>query len=186
MFHDYPEFVPPVARLFDLANTPFDAVVFKAACETIGPFDAHSSDDNLWSFPFDRCGEPRLIVAVGDDLTEADCAILSICWWETPLWMKDDADESLMTERREFDRRFNEAYTATAAMLGPPLLSGSDPGDGYRHALWRGRTGLLVVQQSNYDCQFGDDINYWVRRWSGPNPRPTSPFIDWLTKQSGP
>ncbi len=186
MFHDYPGFVPPVARLFELANTSFDAAVFKAACEAIAPLDARSSDADLWSFPVDPCGEPRLIVAVGEDLTEVDCAVLSICWWETSSRMQHDTEESFATERSEFDRQFNDTYAATAALLGPPLLSGSDLGDGYRHALWRGRTGLLVVQQSNYDCQFGNDINYWVRRWSGPDPRPTSPFIDWLTRQSGP
>jgi hypothetical protein len=36
--------------LFDLTNTPFDAAVFKAACETIAPFDAASSDQDLWAF----------------------------------------------------------------------------------------------------------------------------------------
>jgi hypothetical protein len=186
MFHDYTGFVPPIARLFGLANTPFDAASFKAACQAIAPFDSRSSDDNLWSFPFDPCGEPRLLVAVSADLIEVDCAILSICWWWASLRMLHDSDDSFAAERSEFNRRYDETFAETAALLGPPLLSGSDAGNGYRHAVWRGRTGLLAVQQSNYDCQFGDDINYWIRRWSGPDPRPTSPFIDWLTKQSGP
>jgi hypothetical protein len=186
VFHEYPGFVPPIARFFELANTPFKVAVFKSACEAIAPFDARSSDDNLWSFPFDPCGEPRLLVAVGEDLTEVDCAIRSICWWETSLRMLHDSDESFAGERSEFDHRFDQAFAATAALLGPPLLSGSDPDDGYRHGVWRGRTGLLAVQQSNYDCQFGDDINYWITRWSGPDPQPTSPFIDWLMRPSGP
>ena len=184
MFHDYPGFVPPIARLFELTNIPFDTAVFKDACEAIAPFDVRSSDDNLWSFPFDPCGEPRLLVAVGAEPTEVNCAILSFCWWETSLRMQHDSDESFAAERSEFDRLFTEALVATTALLGPPLLGGSDPGDGYRHAVWRGRTGLLIVQQSNYDCQFGDDINYWIRRWSGTDPQPTSPFIDWLTMRS--
>jgi hypothetical protein len=183
MFHDYPEFVAPVVRLFGLANTPFEASSFKAACEAIAPFDARVSDNNLWSFPFDPCGEPRLLVAVGADLTQVDCAILSICWWETSLRTLHESDASFAAERLEFDSRFDEAAAATATLLGQPLLTGSDPGDGYRHAVWRGRTGLLIVQQSNYDCQFGDDINYWISRWSGPDPQPTSPFIDWLMRQ---
>lgn len=82
----------------------------------------------------------------------------------------------------EFDRLYHEAVAATVAVLGPPLLSGTDADNGYRHALWRGRTGLFIVQQSNYDCQFGDDLNFWIRRWSGPDPRPTKPFLDWLTR----
>jgi hypothetical protein len=184
MFHEYPGFVPPVAQLFELANIPFDAAVFKTACETIAPFDAQSSDDNLWSFPFDPCGEPRLLVAVEEDRAEVDCAILSFCWWELPIEMpRLEAKRS--AERSRFDHLFAEALATTVALLGPPLLSGSDD-DGYQHALWRGRTGLLIVQQSDYDCQFGEDLNYWIVRWSGPDPRPTSPFIDWLTRQPRP
>jgi hypothetical protein len=184
MFHEYPGFVPPIAQLFGLANISFDAAVFKATCEAIAPFDADSSDDNLWSFPFDPRGEPRLLVALGEDRTEVDCAILSTCWWETSLRMQHRSERAFADERFEFDRRFDAALAATVAFLGRPLLSGADRDDGYRHAMWRGRTGLLIVQQSNYDCQFGDDINYWVRRWSGPDPRPTCPFIDWLTGHS--
>ncbi len=182
MFHEYPGFVPPIAQLFQLANRPFDADLFKAACEAIAPFDSRSSDDNLWSFPFDPSGEPRLLVAVGEDLTEVDCAILSFCWWETPIEVPSADDETLATERKEFDRLFTEALSATVDVLGPPLLSGSDADDGYQHALWRGRTGLLIVQQSRYDCQFGEDLNYCVKRWLGPDPRPTEPFIDWLMR----
>jgi hypothetical protein len=99
--------------------------------------------------------------------------------------MQDRTNEAFAAERSEFDRRFDEALGATVALLGPALLNGSDLGNGYRPAVWRGLTGLLIVQQSNYDCQFGDDINYCVRRWSGPDPRPTSPFIDWLTAFTG-
>jgi hypothetical protein len=62
-------------------------------------------------------------------------------------------------------------------------LHGADDDEhGHRWALWRGRTGLFVVQQSAYDPQFGLDINYWVCPWSGPDPRPSSPFIDWLMR----
>lgn len=182
MFHEYPGFNPPIAGLFELANTSFDATVFKAACEAIAPFDTRASDANLWSFPFDPCGEPRLLVAVGEDLTEVDCAILSFCWWEKLIEVPGADEAALAAERLQFDHLFTEALAATVAVLGPPLLSGSDDGAGYRHALWRGRTGLLIVQQSNYDCQFGDDLNYWIRRWSGPDPRPTKPFIDWLMR----
>lgn len=185
MFHEYPGFVPPIARLFELANTPFDAAVFKAACEAIAPFDPRWSDDNLWSFPFDPCGEPRLLVAVGEDLTEVDCAILSFCW-VTPIEIPSADDATLAAARQEFDGRFAEAPAATVDVLGPPLVSGSDAGDCYRHALWRGQTGLLVLQQSEYDCQFGEDLNYWIRRWSGPDPRPTEPFIDWLMRSEAP
>lgn|GEM_PF-3176392 len=196
MFVTYPDFVPPVARLFSLANTPFDPSVFKAACEAFAPFDPKASDDNLWSFPFDPCGEPRLLVAVETEPTGemkpcgglierpvmVDCAILSCCWWETSLRTLHSSDETFEAERAEFDFMYAKTLATTTALLGLPLLLNSDPNSGYRHAVWRGRTGLLVLQQSDYDCQYGDDINFWIQRWSGPDPRPSIPFIDWLMK----
>lgn len=174
----FPGFAPPIARLFALANTPFDPTTFRIACEAIAPFDAHVSDDDLWSFPLHPGGEPRLIVQLKPDLSAVECAILSICWWEEPA----EDREMVAAERAEFDRLYEEAFAGTVAALGAPLLGGSDAVGGYRHALWRVGTGLLALQQSCYDPQFGDDINFWVREWSGSDPKPTSPFIDWVMR----
>ena len=66
-------------------------------------------------------------------------------------------------------------------MIGPTALAGRDrDAHAHRWAIWRGRTGLLVLQQSSYDPQFGIDINYWLHPWKDGDPRPDSPFIDWL------
>ncbi|MFO0958948.1 MAG: hypothetical protein U0800_16235 [Isosphaeraceae bacterium] len=178
MIYRYPGFNPPIAQLHCLADTPFDLETFKAACEVIAPFDARSSDANLWRFPLDPVGEPRLLVAADEERGQVDCAILSICRWESSLRMQHDTVDSFEEERSEFDTIYEEAYAVRIALLGRPELLGTD--EGYRHAVWRGRTGILVLQQSNYDCQFGDDINFWIARWAGGDPQPTSTFIDWL------
>ncbi len=66
-------------------------------------------------------------------------------------------------------------------MLGAPKLVGQDrDADAHRWAIWRGGTGLLILQQSAYDPQFGLDVNYWLHPWRGDDPHPGSPFIDWL------
>ncbi len=196
MLVTYPGFVVPITQLFNLASTPFDPSVFKAACEGLAPFDRKMSEGNLWTFPFTPRGEPRLVVAVETEPTGemspagglmdrpvmVDCAVLSCCWWETSRRMFHGSDESFAAERAEFDRLFAESLAKANALVGPPCLLTTDPESGYQHAVWRGRTGLMVLQQSNDESQPGDDINFWLQRWSGPDPKPTSPFLHWLTE----
>jgi hypothetical protein len=192
----FPGFEPPVARLFGLANTPFEPQPFRRACEEFASFDARSSDDDLWFFAVN--GGPRLIVGLETQVIgrrpngrpelrqlAVSCAILSVCWWETFMQSQHESWESWAAEHAEFDRLFSDRLADAVALLGPPRVQGSDEGEyPHRYAVWRGETGLLVLQQSTYDLQFGLDVNYWVQPWSGPDPRPTSPFIDWLIQLS--
>lgn len=193
MIDTFPSFHPPIARLFELANTSFDPQTFRHTCEKFATLDTHSSDDDLWYFSVS--GGPVLIVALETELSgrkkpngrreyrqfAVSCALLSICWWETFLKSEHESEESWQTERAEFDRFYAESLTASIAILGPPLMQGMDADeDRHQHAIWRGETGLLILQQSSYDPQFGLDVNYWIKPWSGPDPTPTSPFIDWL------
>lgn len=194
MIHTFPSFDPPIARLFELANTSFAPRTFRRACERFAIFDTGSSHDDLWYFSVS--GGPSLIVAVETELIgrktnglpkyrqlAVSCAILSVCWWETFLKSEHESLESWTAERAEFDRFYTESLADTIESLGPPLMQGKDTDeDRHRHAIWRGETGLLILQQSTYDPQFGLDVNYWVRSWSGSDPRPTSPFIDWLCR----
>ena len=84
-------------------------------------------------------------------------------------------------EREEFDKCYNESLSNAIKILGLPRIQGFDT-DENRHcyAIWRGDSGLLILQQSVYDFQFGLDVNFWVQPWTCPDPQPTSPFIDWL------
>ncbi len=188
-----PELGRWVQPLYDLANTPFDPSPFRTACEAIAAFDKATSDYDQWRFLV--YPDFPLLVAVESVPTGGEkpsgwpayrpvrvqCAVLSVCWWEPPLAAQSRTEGSYQEERTQFDRLYGAALDQAARTVGGPLLQGADAdGQGHRWALWRGRTGLFVVQQSAYDPQFGFDINYWVTAWSGPVPRPSSPFIDWL------
>jgi hypothetical protein len=198
-----PDFKPPVAELFELAHTSFDPPAFRRACERFAMFDSRSSDDDLWFFTLK--GGPSLMVSLevepirrGKSSGRPEFrplavthAILAIYWWENFLVEMHESRASWEVERAEFDRVYAESLAATIEALGPPLIhGGGDDEDRLRHALWRGTTGLLILQQSASDPQFGLDVSYRVEPWSGPDPRPTSPFGNWLAglyvpRQSG-
>jgi hypothetical protein len=139
--------------------------------------------------------EAKLVVSVRSEVVErrpggrpvlrlvaVQAALLSICWWETFLKSEHENIEAWDAERKEFDRVYGDALAKSVSVLGPPRIGGRDDDeDGHRYSIWLGRTGLLILQQSCYDPQFGLDVNYWVQPWSGPDPQPRSPFIDWLT-----
>jgi hypothetical protein len=189
----FSDFEPPTFSLFALANTPFQPQAFRKACEQFASFDSSSSDDEIWRFAL-RSG-PTLIVSLETEHTgrkkpngwpeyrhlAISCAILSICWWETFLKSQHDSLASWEAERAQFDQFYTGALASARAILGQPRLQGADVDEqGHRYAIWRGETGLLILQQSAYDPQFGLDVNYWVQPWRGVDPQPTSPFIDWL------
>jgi hypothetical protein len=98
-------------------------------------------------------------------------AILSFGWW-------DEADEDA---REQFDEAYADAQRRAVAVLGEPLIQGKyRDEDGYRWAVWRGRTALFVLEQSGDDPQFGQDIHFRICPWSGPDPRRDDPFPGWL------
>jgi hypothetical protein len=192
MIETFSDFDPPIEQLFQLANTSFEPLAFRSVCDSFAELDPTSTDDDLWNFRLD--GNARMIVGVNVEVVgkkpngwpdsrplSVSCAILSTCWWETYSASHHPNEASFKAERGEFDRLYDVALRRTTAALGLPNMSGTDPDKrGYRHAIWRGSTGLLILQQSAYDPQFGHDINYWVQPWVGADPAPTGPFIDWL------
>lgn len=112
-------------------------------------------------------------------------AILSICWWESFDESEHEIIETWRLEREEFARVYEETLAKSIHTIGPPRMSGRDDDEnGHRYAVWRGNTGLLILQQSCFDPQFGLDINFWLQPWSGDDPHPYSPFIDWLTNMT--
>jgi hypothetical protein len=167
----------PVEALFGLASTTFDVVPFRAACLQFSEFDASSSDADLWHF---SVGGLSLMVGL-ENAEAVEYAILSIYWWETFLAVQHSERMLWEAERSEFDRLYTQEQERAIAILGAPTLAGQDNDvDAHQWTIWRGQTGLLVLQQSAYDPQFGLDLNYWLAPWRGGDPRPSSPFIDWL------
>ncbi len=190
-------FQPPITKLFGLANVAFVPFAFRRECEQFATFESASSNADLWRFSLR--GGAKLLVTLRAELTERKkqngwpeyreltvcCAILSICWWETFLQSEHVSLQSWQKEHEEFDQIYIESLACAIEILGAPRIQGADTdANRHRYAIWRGKSGLLILQQSAYDPQFGYDVNYWVQPWSGPDPIPTSPFIDWLCRLS--
>jgi hypothetical protein len=177
---EYPDFKPPVADLFELANTPFDPPTFRRACERFATLADRYPDEIASDFSIE--GSPSVLVVVTSRDTDAVAhAMLEFYAWETFLEEFHDSHESWQAERDEFDRVYAESLASAIEVLGPPLLQGADDDeDRLRHALWRGKTGLLILHQTSGYCESGLGVVYRVQRWSGPDPQPTSPFDDWI------
>jgi hypothetical protein len=173
--------VTPVCE--DLAcrgNISFDLTTFRRACEWFATFDHRYSDET--SLYFDIEGSPLVLVVITEGYSDVvSRAMLEFHAWETFLEEEDDSHEAWQAERDEFDRVYAESLAAAIEVLGPPLLQGvDDDEDRLQHALWRGKTGLLILHQTNSYCESGRGVVYRVQRWSGSDPQPTSPFDDWV------
>lgn len=160
----------PISALRKLTDIPFEAQPFKRACEELGAFDPAASDDHLWMFTV--APDWPLLVAIDDDGL-VDCAIFSFCWFPV-------THDVSAADAEQFDAVFAEERARAVEALGRPLREGRDDHSGHLWAVWQGSTGLLVLQQSEYDLQIGEDLNYWIKRWSGDLPAPTGHFLDRL------
>lgn len=183
----------PVEQLFDLTNADFlNPQDFKHKCQSFADFDAANSDDDLWKFSMKVDTNLQFTVSVWIEPTGAkkdsgypevlqtgiSCGILPFCFWESD---SPTVHQSGDSERADYDRLFNDVLFETSEKLGKPLLQGQDKdASAHQYAIWRGKHGLLILQQSAHDVQFGYDINFWVQPWKGADPVPTSPFINWL------
>ena len=84
-------------------------------------------------------------------------------------------------ERTEFDRIYAAELAATVEVLGLPRVHGTDQDENRsRHAVWRGTTALLILQQSDIDLARALNVSYRVQPWLGRDPRPTGPFGHWI------
>lgn len=193
MVERFPGFRPPIRQLFGLANGHLDPHSFRNECEKFATFETGSSTDSLWIFSLGST--TSLMVTLQTKPTEEreqnggpvyqllsiSCAILSLCWWDTYEKTQHANFQSWQKEREEFDKCYSVSLASAIEVIGPPRIEGADTDENrHRYAIWRGKAGLLILQQSSYDPQFGLDVNYWVQPWSGSDPKPTSPFIDWL------
>jgi len=186
-----------IRKLYRLASGSYDPQIFRNECEQFSVYRPEESDDDVWRFSMGN--EATLIVTlktgpVGIKKINARledvplvvlCASMSICWWDSYSKTSHHNMESWACEREEYNRCYNDALEKSIGQLGSPVLQGTDTDENqHKYSIWRGETGLLVLQQSAYDPQFGYDVNYWIQPWSGDNPHPTSPFIDWLCRLS--
>jgi hypothetical protein len=197
MLVTFPSFDPPTKALHRLASASLAPATFRAACEQFAQYNPASSGDNLWHFTL-GAPEPNLLVGVDVEPTgrkkpngwpefrhlKVNCAILSICWWETFTEVDHASAATFAAEEATFHAIYADTLKKTVADIGYPLLQGVDTNCYFHHwAIWRGETALLILQESSYDVQFGLDINFWIRPWSSGNPQPTSPLIDWVARE---
>lgn len=197
MIQRFPGFVAPVARLFELANRSFLPDDIRNGCERFSRLESDPERDDNWYFSFPGVNELRMVVSTESEVAERDergrprlkhtfvtSIILLVCLWET---FEPSAHPDLFSfelEKREFDRLFQAEFECARGIIGEPFLKGQDPDlQAHQYAVWKGTTGLLVLQQCAYDIQYGLDINYWVLPWNGGEIRPAPSMIDWLFRQ---
>jgi hypothetical protein len=95
---EYPDFKPPVADLFELANTSFDPPTFRRACERFAWFDDHDSDEIASFFSIEGSLSP-LVVVTSRDFDAFAHALLEFFAWETFLEELHDSHESCQADR---------------------------------------------------------------------------------------
>lgn len=180
-------FSPPIQELVLLTSMPFAPSAFRKVCEEFSVFDEQLSDDNYWKFNVKD--DIALLVGVGEDnggLPKVTCAVLPFIWWDTYSRSQHQSEESYLEERAKYDELYNEALAKAVEVIGQPFMSGEDNDEqAHKWSIWRGKTGILILQQSAYDPQFGFDINFWIQPWGDCDLRPGSPIIDWLFSLSG-
>jgi len=152
MIHDHAADLVPVDDLFVLANTSPDAKAFWAVCEKFSIFDPAGSDSCYWRFKI--TDGLSMVIGVGAGGPEPSaprisCAILSFCWWDCLATVGHQTSDKSEAERQQFDSIYSESLRETCRRLGEPLTCGVDDDRlACKHAIWRGRTCLFILQQS--------------------------------------
>ncbi len=190
-----PNFKPPVKQMFELTDAVLSPYEFRSACEKIGEFDPYFADDDPWNFNLDEDGDSRLTVSLHMESSGTNnetgkaqykpvaviCAILPFCWWETYERKNHKDDKSLRKEQLEYNRAFDEELKHAIQEIGQPAVQGADKkAPFHKHAIWRGKEGLFILQQSANDLQFGYDINYWIQPRITGEADKNILLIDWL------
>lgn len=189
MIETFDEYELPIRQLYELTNNISDYELFMNKCRSLFVLDRSMSDSNYMRFQVND--QIALLVGVSTFKQNShkkviSCAILSICWWDTYSEKDHETQEEYEEERERFESIYNQILKLTIEEIGKPYLHGKDDGQrAYNYAIWKRESGLLILQQSSYDSQFGHDINYWIHPWEASKEiKPMVPFIDWLLKNT--
>ena len=92
-----------------------------------------------------------------DRQTRVRFAVLPFVGWEN--YRKETENEI----RVQFDLAFEDALDSALDSIGEPDCITTYSADKFHRAIWKGTTGLFLIQQSNYDPQFGAEIHCWIQ-----------------------
>ncbi len=189
MIETYNDFEPPIRQLYELVNDLSDNESFINRCQKFSVLDKSMSDSNYLRFQINE--EIAFLIGIDDpeqnsSRKKISCAILSVCWWETYSESDHKTRELYNEERERFESIYYKLLKLTIGQIGNPFLLNKDNDQkAYNYAIWKRESGLLILQQSSYDPQFGHDINYWLQPWEANREiKPTVPFTDWLLQNS--
>lgn len=175
---------PHARRLYDLASGPWTPAAMRQACEANGwTFEQDHPRTGGFTFRLDR--DLRLSTVFKPFPSSPAPHAHVLLYLHAPAnyprhHFPDDAD-------RHFDAALEGAYDALAGELGDPescgierVGSGVEPSLAF--AIWRGKSGLLVLQQEEYDLQCGEwAVCINLHPWDESEPAPSFPLVIPLT-----
>ncbi len=170
-----------IRNLYILAWTPFCLTAFSSRWQSFGWVYTPRADDEF-GFWVEVDSKLRLMVQLDGD--RIDSAWLPFCYWEDYEPDYHPTLASYRAERRMYDTIYEQVFQQTQAILGEAHHVGQDKDDdAHRYSVWRSEHALLILQQAEFDVQFGFEINFWLEPYFEENFAPTTPLINWLEKR---
>lgn len=175
--------LPGLARIVRAVRTLADASLegseFRRICRGFGwqaePPGYPGEEDAYLAFHLPQVDRWLHITLVNGAV---NCAVLPLLFWEDFDAEFYDSEALYRRARLSFDRRYEKALQQTKKILGPPLRTWvQDDEDQHRKAVWQGRHSLLMLQQDDYDVQYGFDINFLIQPHQGPLPQLLGPLL---------
>lgn len=176
------EIRPHARRLLALASGPWTPAEIRRACEANGwAFGQDHPRTKGFSFRLDR--ELRL-TAVFEPFPSAPaphCHIVLYLHAPANYPGRNFAGGAF----DDFDRAFEVSLDSLEAELGEAEAYGvheigwvGDPR--YAYAIWRGRSGLLALQQEELDLHCGEfAVSVYLHPWDADHPAPRLPLAVW-------
>lgn len=170
-----------IRQLHELANTPFELRAFRNRWEAFGWAHLPASDDK---FGFSVRVPDALWITVDPHGNQVVSATLPFYYWE-------DFDPGFCKAidyqrgREAYQAEFEAAKELVQRVLSPPAMRWLDAGqDAHEALVWSGEHGLLILQQANFDLQYGMELNFWLECCTTEEFKPETPLIDWLVARS--
>jgi hypothetical protein len=171
----------PIASLYELANTPWNAEDFYIQCISFAKPDSHLGIKESYVFALDKILEIIIFIDIKNTEQTVYHTDLSLCIWDDFDPDDHDSKKEFILERNAFDEIFKTVLDKTISVLGEPLFQGKNKKDeNYAFALWQGTTGVFVLLQDSHDPQLGHRIAYVIKPWKGTVPKRPHSFQQWL------